>query len=144
MGAQKSPTSITCLCRNVATYEGNEEWCQGHVKRCFGSSVGRGAWFEEEGLRDDDQQFGTDRHERCEGHRQVCYPRCLPDQNTCEASHKSWEEDDLWQRGHRQGQASQDSCEGIPCGCAQEEHLSMSMVSSFEKCSPWESRGAVS
>merc|ERR1719262_1359282 len=110
MKAMKSGAKVMTLAPLfIATYEGNEEWCQGHDKRCFGSSLGRGAWLEEKGLRDDDQQLRTDSDERCEGRGQVCDPRSLPDQNSCEASHKSREEDDLWQRGHRQGQASHKS-----------------------------------
>merc|ERR1712079_43674 len=41
-----------------------------------------------------------------------------------QAGDKGWQEGGLREGGHGEGEASIQSCEGLLCGCAEEEHLS--------------------
>merc|ERR1711879_807053 len=60
--------------------------------------------------------------------RQVCDSGDLPSEDSCETSHKGRQEDDLWQGGSCQGQASKDNCESVSCGRPQAKHLSSKLI----------------
>merc|ERR1719436_2129265 len=50
-------------------------------------------------------------------------PRLVQDQNAGQASNQGREARDFRQDADREGKASQDSCEGFPCGCLKSQHL---------------------
>merc|ERR1712146_397090 len=84
--------------------------------------------LEENGLLTDFELHRNHCHNRGEEGRQVCDSGRLPNQDSNKTGHKGWQEDDIWQGGSCQGQASKDNCEGIPCGCPQAKHLSLSKL----------------
>merc|ERR1712050_253620 len=92
----------------------------------------RRAWIEKGSVLQDDQQLCGHCHKGREERWQICDPRCLPNQDSPEASDKGRKEDDLRQGSDGQGQASEDHCESLPSCSTQEEHLRL--------CSPWSCR----
>merc|ERR1712013_69910 len=120
---------LSCLCRHAATYEGDEGRHQTHDERCLGGCDRRRAWIEKGSVLQDDQQLCGHCHQGREECREICDSRCLPNQDSPEASNKGGKEDDLRQGSNGQGQASKDPCEGIPSCGTQKEHL--------RRCSQW-------
>merc|ERR1712050_244397 len=53
----------------------------------------------------------------------VCHSRPVPNQDTNKASYQSRSQGHIWQGDEGQSQASQDRCEGLPRGCAEEADL---------------------
>merc|ERR1712181_192912 len=75
----------------------------------------------QEGARD----FGRGGHQGGQGHWQIHHPRPLHAQDTKEASDQGRQEGGVWKSYDGESQASQDCGQGILCGSAQEEHLSL-------------------
>merc|ERR1711878_36364 len=75
----------------------------------------------QEGARDS----GGGGHQGGQGHWQIHHPRPLHAQDAHEASNKGWQKRGVWKGGDGESQSSHDGGQGLLCGSAQEEHLSM-------------------
>merc|ERR1711879_743086 len=84
------------------------------------------------GNRDRDQEVGVyeDRQQPCrychsagKECRHFHHSWIVPYQDTCEASNQSRQAGGLWEGNDGQGEACEDNCKGIPCGCLESQLL---------------------
>merc|ERR1711988_938588 len=104
-------------------HEVHEGWCQGHEQGRHDKRARNQARVEAGGMLQDHQQPGDNCNNRSKEDWNLHHSRPLSHQDPCQASHKSWCQDYVWQGGEGQGQGSENSCKGFPCCCTEEADL---------------------
>merc|ERR1711972_886391 len=83
----------------------------------------RGAWLEAEGVLQGDQQSCGHCLKGSEKDRHFHSSRLVPHRDQNKASNQGGSEGHVWQGGQSESEASQDGCEGLPCGCIEKSDL---------------------